>query len=100
MLGDFVERALTVRNPKSFAGDLLAVPRIGGAVENLLCEMEANPRAPRTDFRAGTADPTGEMLEMADWISEITAMAVTGFFQNPGQRLIGRRMGQQLRLAA
>ncbi len=93
MLGDFVECPLTVGNPKSFAGDLLAVPRVVGAAENLLRQMKANPRAPGPDGRTGSGDPAGEMLEMADWISEITAMPVRGFFQNPSERLIGRRMG-------
>ena len=37
MLGDFMVRPLAVRNPKSFAGDLLAVARVVSTLQNLLC---------------------------------------------------------------
>lgn len=78
------------RKPNPLADDLHAIPGKPRGIETPLCEMEARPRPPRANFRPRTGHPAGEVLEMANRISEITAISRSSGFQNPNQCAVGR----------
>ena len=84
------------RHPQTFAGDLLAIPREFGTIENFFREMETQPRPPSADFSAGTSrHPACQMLEMADGISEVAVVASGGGGEDPDQCSVGRGLSFQ-----
>jgi hypothetical protein len=70
---------------------LFAIPRVFRRVEDFFGEVKAKPGTPRPDLRARPAHPAGEVLEMADGISEITAVTGASGFEDPDESAVGRR---------
>ncbi len=78
------------RNANSLAGDLPPIQReIAAPGKDAPRDSKAFPRSRDADFPARSAHPRGEVLEMADGISQETGGAVGGVFQNPFERGVG-----------
>lgn len=85
------EAARGSRNPKSFAGELASIAREAGR-QSPLGQMQAHPCPPRADFGTRAAHPAGEVLEVADRVSEVARVSIGGVPQDPNERLIGMSM--------
>lgn len=90
--GGLSKAAIISRNENSLSSDLPAIQReIAAFGKNTPGNLETFPGTGDADIPPRPAHPRGEVLEVADWVSQKTGGAVGGVFQNPFKRGVGPR---------
>lgn len=95
---DLIEDEFPVRDDERFLPDLLVIGWKFIRRKDAAGEVEASPGAPGTDFLPLTGHPGGEVLEVADGITQ--EWAVGAILKEPDEHRVGRRMKLEDRLVA